>query len=904
MGAVYRAVQISIDRTVAVKLLAAKYSADSVFVERFLREARAAARLNHPNIVQAIDVGEADGHYYFVMEFVEGHTLADMLKERGRIPVSEALDIIKQIARALENAGRFNMLHLDVKPPNILIAANGAAKLGDFGLARHVEDEDTIYASRKVIFGTPCYMSPEQVKGVTDLDCRTDVWSLGVTFYEIVTGRNPFAAADQKATLRNVRSGNVPAAHEVEPSVPENVGKVIAKTMAQARDERYGDPATLLVDLDALSRNQPPPIALKLPLGASQTPKPEPAKSGSRMALVVAVALVAVLASAAVTMTLLDIVPGSGRVPGNGRPPPVLPPDENDPVARRFRECVGTAEQARLTENFAKAIAAYEAFAEEHEGSKWAEQARIAARDVREQAVGKARTISQAAAAAVNKKDFAAAEGHIAKIEELGLPDTQRVAAAARQQLEEARQAVAAEAEKARAAAAAAAYNRLQETLERLSAEEKFTEALSQCNVFLANPDFGSWHDTVRTRQARLALMRDAQKAILAGARKSTGTALQSNSGKATITGVKDPSITVRVKGAARSMKLAELAASDLRRLLLRAGPETVRTRTGLAVLLQTQKRFSDALSHATALRFRAQGDLQPVVQAVERDCMLGAAPELIDSGRPHEAIDLLRRFRRQYARAERQFYESQRTAVAKTFERARAAIYSEMRPVYSGAFVYKRNSRAHLPLYYMDTHEVTNREYARFLEDIAKAGARRHEHAGQPAEKKDHVPLDWDKLSRGRPDHPVVGVDWYDAYAYARWCGKRLPTEREWEKAARGRSGSKYPWGDSWKNDVCNSRPAVVISRSNLPSSVVAVGRFTRGNSPYGCADMAGNVREWTQTELKARSPQDLAVVRGGSYKDPAASCSTTSRLMLSKLTRDDATGFRCAMGPIRGSM
>jgi serine/threonine-protein kinase len=161
MGAVYRAYQISMDRVVAVKVLAAQFTEDAVFVERFLKEARAAARLNHPNIVQAIDVAQSDGRYYFVMEFVEGSTLSALLRERGKLPPLEACGLVVQIARGLEQASRFGMLHLDVKPGNIMVTPAGCAKLADFGLARHMTDEDTIYAQKKVIFGTPHYMSPE-----------------------------------------------------------------------------------------------------------------------------------------------------------------------------------------------------------------------------------------------------------------------------------------------------------------------------------------------------------------------------------------------------------------------------------------------------------------------------------------------------------------------------------------------------------------------------------------------------------------------------------------------------------------------------------------------------------------------------------------------------------------------
>ncbi|RLC69883.1 MAG: serine/threonine protein kinase, partial [Chloroflexi bacterium] len=192
MATVFKAKQLSLDRLVAIKVLPKRFSENPEYVERFYREGKAAAKLNHPNIVQAIDVGEANGYHYFVMEYVEGHTLYDELIAGKVFSESEALDIAIQITRALVHAHENGLIHRDVKPKNIMITKDGVAKLADMGLARMAADEQTAQAEAGKAYGTPYYISPEQIRGEVDIDFRADIYSLGATLYHMVTGRVPF----------------------------------------------------------------------------------------------------------------------------------------------------------------------------------------------------------------------------------------------------------------------------------------------------------------------------------------------------------------------------------------------------------------------------------------------------------------------------------------------------------------------------------------------------------------------------------------------------------------------------------------------------------------------------------------------------------------------------------------
>jgi serine/threonine protein kinase len=193
MGTVYRARQTKMGRDVALKLMKPRLAKDSRYLERFLREARASARLSHPNIVQGIDAGHDKGYYYFAMEFVDGTTLRRLMGREGKLPEQRCVEIGVQIARALDQAHRIGLVHRDVKPENILLERQtGTAKLADLGLVKSTERSDTSVTQTGVALGTPNYISPEQARGEEHIDIRSDLYSLGATLYHASTGTFPF----------------------------------------------------------------------------------------------------------------------------------------------------------------------------------------------------------------------------------------------------------------------------------------------------------------------------------------------------------------------------------------------------------------------------------------------------------------------------------------------------------------------------------------------------------------------------------------------------------------------------------------------------------------------------------------------------------------------------------------
>jgi serine/threonine protein kinase len=264
MATVYKARQMSLDRIVAVKVLPKKLSENPEFVDRFYKEGKAAARLSHNNIVQAIDVGCApDGYHFFVMEYVEGQTLYDIMQpppvgEGRNFAEAEALDVTIQMADALAHAHQRNLIHRDVKPKNILLTKEGVAKLTDLGLARAMDDKEAAETEAGKAYGTPYYISPEQIRGDVDIDFRADIYSLGATMYHLVTGKPPFDGETPSAVMhKHLKQPLTPADH-VNTALSAGVGEIIDVAMAKDRDERYQSTEDLLEDLQAVRRGEAP----------------------------------------------------------------------------------------------------------------------------------------------------------------------------------------------------------------------------------------------------------------------------------------------------------------------------------------------------------------------------------------------------------------------------------------------------------------------------------------------------------------------------------------------------------------------------------------------------------------------------------------------------------------------
>ena len=245
MADVYRAKDQLLERTVAVKILHQQYENDTEFITRFQREAKAAARITHPNIVNVYDVGVAEGRHYIVMEYVPGRTLKERIKEEGPVPVPQALQIARQIAGALAQAHANNLVHCDIKPHNILVMPDGNVKVADFGIARAVTESTMTYNDN--IMGSVHYFSPEQARG-TMITPKSDVYSLGVLLYEMLSGRIPFDGNTAVSIARKHLEEDPQPLHMIAPGIPPVVEALVTRMMAKDPAQRP-DSSMLVQDI-------------------------------------------------------------------------------------------------------------------------------------------------------------------------------------------------------------------------------------------------------------------------------------------------------------------------------------------------------------------------------------------------------------------------------------------------------------------------------------------------------------------------------------------------------------------------------------------------------------------------------------------------------------------------------
>ena len=249
MSSVFRARDAVLERPVALKILHEHHSSDPEYVERFRREARAIAKLSHPNIVTVIDRGQFEGREYIVFEHVDGQTLKELVEREGRLPVAEAVTLAHQVARGLSFAHEHGVVHRDVKPQNVLLDEDGVAKVTDFGIARSLDGDDG-FTEVGTVLGTSDYLPPEQAAG-QPVDERSDQYSLGVLLYELLAGEVPYPGENALAVAMKHLYEPVPSVRAVRPDVSPRVDAVIQRAMAKRPEDRFPSTDALIAALEA-----------------------------------------------------------------------------------------------------------------------------------------------------------------------------------------------------------------------------------------------------------------------------------------------------------------------------------------------------------------------------------------------------------------------------------------------------------------------------------------------------------------------------------------------------------------------------------------------------------------------------------------------------------------------------
>ena len=257
MATVYEAVDLRLDRVVALKVMHAHLADDPDFVSRFEREAKSAARLTHPHVVGVYDQGKADGHVYLAMEYVPGRTLRDVMKQFGPLTPEQSLVLLDPILEALEAAHGAGFVHRDIKPENVLISDDGRVKVADFGLARAVETSNAS-ATQGMIIGTVAYLSPEQVER-GDADGRSDVYAAGILLFEMITGQVPHAGDSPLSVAYKHVNSDVPAPSTVNSAIQSDVDALVITATRRDPEARYPDAASFLADVRRVRATLPRP---------------------------------------------------------------------------------------------------------------------------------------------------------------------------------------------------------------------------------------------------------------------------------------------------------------------------------------------------------------------------------------------------------------------------------------------------------------------------------------------------------------------------------------------------------------------------------------------------------------------------------------------------------------------
>jgi len=774
MGAVYKAHDTRLGITVALKRLIVTDEAVETGVARFMREAQTIASLNHVNIIRIYDIGEDEDGHYIAMEYVDGQNLDDLIQQKKQLPVAESVEFIRPVCLGLAYAHKKGIVHRDVKPGNILINSEGVPKIVDFGLAL-VRTHSGITRSH-VGMGTIAYTAPEQQLDARKVDHRADIFSVGATLYEMLTGAPP-------TSMR-------------EASLPPRLAPVVMRATELRPENRFYDMKELLDALDAAAK------------------QPEPAPSPPEAAPVEA-----------------------GLCPNCHKP--------TKPDAKFCELCGAGLEEAcpacnavyRMGAKFCPSCGA--------DIAQWQKLADALAR----------------------AKDC---------MEEHRYADAAELAEMALQVCphhEEARQLFADAKEK---------RERLVQHIEKAQAllkAARFEDAEAELRGILElNPN----DPKAAGMLGRLPAMikgRDYKRALVKAGRlekqKQYDEALHAC----------DEALRIHEAGR-EAAELRERVAAESRA----AKEQQIREHLALAEEAYARGAYEEALDHCDkALAVRAEHPeartlLQRAAQLKEKQrpqilaAMLEKGVAMLKAHKSEDAFDLFRRALALFPDSAevKGYYESARIDVlrrdmalipAGPYVSARLA--SKFKGVKLGRRrVFARYKRIELPAYYIDKQLVTNDQYRKFVEDTG------------------HAPPDnWrgGKMPSEIEDHPVVNVSFDDASAYATWAGKRLPSEEEWEKAARGRNGLLFPWGEEF-----------IPGRCNLGyTGTTPVNRFPLGASPYGVMDLLGNVWEWCERRIRPES--STRPMRGGSWITPKANTASRQKAQPSYKAKD--VGFRCAM-------
>jgi len=625
MGNVFKARQVSMDRIVALKVLSSQLAKDKKFVERFHREAKAAAKLSHMNIIQSIDVGEEDGYHYFAMEYVQGPTVDDLLQKSKVLKEDFCLEIMCQTARAIQAAEKLGIIHFDIKPSNIMITKDRIAKLADFGLARRVERTAT-RAKQGLVFGTPEYMSPEQALGKPDVDSRSDIYSLGVSFYQMVTGRLPFEGKTPRETVDLRLTTNPIPAKQLNPGLSDETCQIIDRMLARDRSQRYQVAAELIEDLEYVIKQRSGSVEAQAAAGMQIDIPPEELQAveqlryiaprrrkvaGPLFGFVLLVALGGGIFYAVkhpevikdlqkkLNITIGQPLPQSQTqdtgpkfvMPEN---PKFVPKDLTDssaggpgdhrirskeegpshPKAKDSYRQIMDMRKVRLMQNDFKGLLKVYSFYPENykfavEWKKLEEQREKDLADIKVKLKTQCDAMSTLVAADKIREAIDLAEKIQARFPDELLKEVEFDKKIKQLRSELAKRG---KADQAKRQALFMAYRDAAGPAYKTALQGQYDKAKNALDELMINPDFGDIQDEIKKEKKDIDLLKEYMDAVYAGGKELKGKKFKVGGIGSTLVGVEDGVITMEIAGKRQSRPLAELKAKELNQLAQKGG--------------------------------------------------------------------------------------------------------------------------------------------------------------------------------------------------------------------------------------------------------------------------------------------------------------------------------------------
>lgn len=916
MGIIYKARQRGLDRIVALKVLIAGEHASEETIERFYLEAKSVAKLRHPNIVPIHEVGIHEGKHFFTMDFIHGESLRFMLLNQ-KINVHRALEIAAKVSGALDYAHKQGIVHRDIKPENILLDETGEPLVTDFGLAKDVQT-DTHLTRAGVVMGTPAYMSPEQARGErASVDHRTDVYSLGTVLYEMLTGEPVFkfeGPIGLNALIKTISEDPAPP-RKLNPRIPREVETIVLKTLEKDPDRRYQGAGDFADDIERYLTGEP--ILARPPsftYRAWKKIKKYKAVSAS-------------VFSALVVMVAMAVYFINERIEADR-----MREQQIRTYLQQAEECFNAAKYSEAKDFYSKA-----------EALKPGDEA------LRRQIIRRLASAERLAQqeAAINRAAESAAAGAAM------LAEARKIRDAILEEARETTDKVDTDAAKEKYLDAIRLFDKaLADYRDNQQARSgKYHAAIELGQLYMEDGLFGVAEFMFSSADGLDIDDSEAQR-LVADARAARRKAkefddLLANAKQSMGEGEWDEALR-HLQQAKESEGISEVELKDVKDLInqvehsryfwegeneLKKGNTTAAIQAFLkAESYDKTEKVAGRLKSVKHQKYLAEGS------AHFREGEHSKAIEDYEKARnyadnPAEMDKLIEQCRdkgfKHYfdaamaAKAARDWEEALsalREALALRPQDAQArrltreittvvACPEEMTYVFSGKFPIgsavpdDRNParEVFVDFFFIDKYEVTNRQFKAFVNAGGYAEAKYWdtEAIAHVPEFTDRTgkpgPATWENgtFPQGKEDFPVTGVCWYEARAYARWAGKRLPREEEWEKAAswdaQAQQKRVYPWGDEWHLDWGNF----------TEDEPTKVGCFPEDLSPAGCYDMGGNAFEWTDSAYRDK----YRVIRSGGVGLNESTLKrfarTTKRKCPNPLYRSVNAGFRCALTP-----